>query len=366
MKKNFFQSMSLLLLVTTSFYGCQRAEVIVAEQVNITDAVFASGHVISDHEYQVTANAEGYLVNGFVEEGAEVKSGMPLFQLSNSVQSQQLSNAQVNYNDALAKMDENAPDRVQLELQIEQATQQLKQDRRNYDRYRNLLESKAVSQVEFEKAELQYENAKRNLEIQQKALDDLIAGLKLSLKNAESQLIIQRENNNDYFLSSSIDGIVLRIFKEQGELIRRGETVAVIGGGDQLIKLFVSEEDINHIQLGQQVVLSLNTDKDRQYDGLVTKIMPSFDDQEQSFTIEASFVNSPDIVYHNTQLQANIIISQYQNAWVIPPHFLLEGDSVLTAANELKYVEVGIRNDQWIHIKEGINPSEVLKNPRSL
>ena len=366
MKSICYQSKIWMFLIAVGFVSCQKAEVTKPQKVDITDVVFASGHVISDHEYQVTANTEGYLVNSFVEEGAKVKSGMPLFHLANGVQSEQLSNAQVNYNDALAKMDVNSPERKQLELQIEQANQQLAQDRRNYERYKKLFESKAVSQVEFEKAELQYENGKRNVEIQQKSLDDLMAGLELNLKNAETQLVIQRENNNDYFLSSSIDGEVLSIFKEQGELVRRGEAVAIIGGGDRLVKLFVSEEDIHEVKPGQEVVLSLNTDKERNYEGKVTRIMPSFDELEQSFVIEAAFVDAPAVIYHNTQLQANIIIGQFLNAWVIPPQYLLEGDSVLTSANNLKFVEVGLRNENWVQIMNGLDESETLKVPKAL
>lgn len=346
--------------------ACHDAETTQPIQADIVDAVFASGYVICDHEYQVTANTEGYLRNSFVEEGMRVSAGMSLFQLSGDVQSEQLSNARVNYEDALRKLDINAPERIQQELQVEQARLQMDLDEKNYERYRRLRTTEAVSQVDFEKMENQYESSRRNVEIQEKALTDLINRLEINAKNAESELVIQKENHQDYFLASSIDGEVLQVQKQPGELVRRGEVVAKIGGGTKLAKLFVSEEDINEVAIGQVVILNLNTDPDNFFEGIISKIYPSFDEVEQSFTVEASFKEEPATLYHNTQLQANIIINQRDGTLVIPRDFLSAGDSVTTKGGVLRYVRVGIRNEQWVEVLEGVDQSDVLLKTRKL
>jgi multidrug efflux pump subunit AcrA (membrane-fusion protein) len=365
MKKPILNSI-LYFVAMISLAACSSVETTKPTQADIVNAVFASGFVICDHEYQVTANAEGYLSTTFVEEGDGVKAGMPLFQLAGEVQSEQLSNARINYEDALRKLNNNAPERVQLELQVEQARLQMEQDKKNYERYSRLRSTEAVSQLDFEKMENQYENSKRNVAIQEKALADLISRLELNVKNAKSQLIIQQETHSDYFLSSAIDGEVLQVFKQPGELVRRGEVVAKIGGGVKLAKLYVSEEDIKEVVIDQTVVFNLNTDRENVYEGSISKIYPSFDEIEQSFVVEATFKKGPSTLYHNTQLQANIIIDQRTDALVIPRQFLSEGDSVTTKGGVLRYVQVGIRNEQWVEILDGVDPGDVLLKTRKL
>ena len=157
---------------------------------------------------------------------------------------------------------------------------------------------------------------------------------------------------------------MLRTNKKSGELVRRGETVAIIGGGQKIAKLLIAEEDIKQIQLNQFVLFNLNTDKDALYEGLVTKIYPSFDDLEQSFIIEARFKESTDKLYHNTQLQANIIIGQKENTWVIPADYLIPGDSVQLSNGDVQSVQVGVRYDRWAEVLNGVGADDVIQKPK--
>lgn len=363
MKNIIYISLCYSLLAMLS--SCNAPETTSAKQVAIVDAVFASGHIIMENEYQVTANSEGYLVAASVQEGDSVNVGMPLFQLSSEVQNEQLSSAQATYQDALQNMKENSPQQTQLRLQIEQAKTQLEMDSANYRRFQNLSKTGAVSQQEFERAKGQYENSKRQVNILQKSLSDLVEKLRLNLKNAETQLNIQMENNSDYDLTSIIKGIVLQVYKNQGDLVRRGETVARIGGGKPLAKLFVAEEDIDKIKEGQLTTISLNTRNDALFDARISKIYPAFDEQQQSFICEAAFIEIPKL-YVNTQLQANIIIDQKENALVIPSDYLMPGDSIFYYKGEKAAVKVGIRNNEWVEIISGLDESRLIERMEKL
>lgn len=362
---NIIRRSSQALLIPV-LLACTSEETAQPKQATIVDAVFASGSVISVNEYRVTASAEGYLVRSFVEDGAHVQSGMPLFQLSNEVQSEQLSNAEILYQDAVKNSNLQSPQRVQAELTVEQSISQLALDKKNYERYEKLYESKAVSQSEYDNVKLQYETSKRNVKINEKALQDLINSLSINVENAKTQMLIQQRNNADYFLSSNLYGEVLKVYKEEGDLVKKGEVVALIGGGGKQARLFVSEEDINEIKLEQTVVLNLNTEKDKTYEGVISKIYPSFDDIEQSFIVEASFLDDPKVLFHNTQLQANIILNQRENTLVIPFQYLAEGDSVQIKNVGVKYVKVGIRNNLWVEILAGVDTGDILEKPSSL
>ena len=153
------------------------------------------------------------------------------------MQSAQLATAQANFRDAQQKAKPSSPQIAQLELQIQQASTQVELDRKNYNRYKELIKTNAVAQVEYDKAKLQFEASQNNLKILEKSLDDLRLSLKLNLDNAYNQLKIQQQNTDDYFINSAIKGKVLNVLKNQGELVRRGETLAKIGGGKTVIRL---------------------------------------------------------------------------------------------------------------------------------
>ncbi|MEL6560113.1 MAG: hypothetical protein AAFQ94_18125 [Bacteroidota bacterium] len=239
--KSIFNRINSYLLILLVLGSCSQTETTKPERKDIINAVFASGQVIFENEYQVTANTEGFLINSFVDVGSNVQSDIPLFQLSNDVQLENLSSAKVNYRDAVNKLNVNSPEITQLKIQLDQAEKQLLKDRKNYERYQKLVEKEAVSQAEFESIQYQYESSVNNVQLKEKSLADLMNTLEVNVQNAKSQVSIQKSANDDYFLTSAIDGKVLKLYKQPGELIRRGEVIAVIGGGRELARLLVAD-----------------------------------------------------------------------------------------------------------------------------
>jgi multidrug efflux pump subunit AcrA (membrane-fusion protein) len=364
-KKNPLKAIGFLIIVLMfiliSCRNKNRANTIQPIHKNIIDAVFASGYTINSDEYIVATKTEGFILKSYVTEGDSVKVGDLLFQLSGDVQSSQLENALAQYNDALYKASPESPQIISQEKQIEQLKSQLELDRKNYERYKELIKTNAVSKVDFEKAKLQYEASVSELEVLENSLKDLMSTLQLNLDNAESQLKIQKDYFNDYFIKSTKKGRVLNVFKEQGELAKRGESLAKIGSGKTIARLFIAEEDIKHIKIGQKTKIALNTNKDNPVNAFVSKIYPSFDFSEQSFVLEAEFLEEDNRIFPNTQLQANIIIAEKKNALVIPAQYLNERNQVTLSDNFLVTVKVGIRANNWVEIISGLNETSSIK-----
>ncbi len=356
----FSKKILVLFLVSTVLFACNKKETTTPATKTIIDAVFASGYVNFKDEYWVTANAEGFILKSYIKEGDEVKKSQKLFQLSNEVQSLQSNNAQLNYQDALAKSAPHAPQILQLKNQIILAKKTLTLDNKNYHRYAQLVKTHAVSQLDFEKAKLQYESAISNLEILKKSLADLNTNLRLQVKNTRNQLNIQDQYFGDFLLSSSLNGIVLEIAKNTGELAKKGELLAKIGGGKLITKLYIAEEDINKIKLNQQVVLALNTETEKNYQATVSKIYPAFNDTEQSFVIEVDFKESIPMLRSGTQVQANIVIEEREDALVIPTRFLLNNNKVLLKNGEEITVDTGVKNSQWVEVLTGLDADTQL------
>lgn len=344
---------------------CSGYEKTQPQRRNIVDAVFASGSIVTDNQYMVTSQSEGYLVNSFVEEGDTVKAGSMLFHVQDQTQRAQLASAEAAYSYAKANMSSNSAVLQQLNAQLAQVKNKLAVDSVNFVRYQSLVHSRAVSVVEYEKSELAYENSKQELYSLENLIADTQKNLDLELVKARANLVSQQNTSSFCELQSKVNGVVLQVLKQNGELVKRGETIAEIGSGDYIAKLLVAEEDINRIALGQEVLVELNTEKHKAYRASVSKIYPAFNTSEQSFTVDARFLESIRAVKVGTQLQANIVVEQKKNALVIPSGYLLPGNYVVTHKGMgKKRVEVGIVTPEWTEVLQGLTDNTFIVLPR--
>ena len=330
---------------------------------NIEDAVFASGYIEQEYNYTVSAKVDGILLSCPVKEGDSVIKGEAIATIENDVQNNQLQEALAVYADASQNASANSLQLQQIQTQIDQAKQQLAFDKENYARYKDLREKNSISQLEFEKIALQYQAAQNNLESLEQNFAEVQKSLKLTEERSLVQVQTQRSILKDYQLTTGVSGQVINVFKKQGELARRGEPIAKIGSGQYLIKLFVSEDDITKVALGQWVATSINTYPDEVFQARVTRIYPGFDEAEQSYIVEAAFEQMPEKMFSGTQLQANIKVGGRQNVLIIPTSFLSRGSYVMLENGSEKQIATGSTNKDWTEVLSGLSPEDIILKP---
>lgn len=353
----------LFVLITSSITGCKHQDSIKPTRKNIVEAVFASGNVYTESQYIITSLTDGYLVKLLYNEGDSVDAGNILFLIENNAQSEQLVNAETNYQYAISNAGGQSPVLEQLISQRNQLKNKLKTDSLNYIRYQNLVQSGAVSKVDYEKAKVNYENAIQDLVSIENQILDTKNKLQLEVSKNKANLASQQNTSSFYEIRAEVEGIVFQIQKKKGELVKRGESIAEIGSGKFIAKLFIAEEDINKVKVGQEVFIELNVDKKKSYRAHVSKVYPSFDSKEQSFIAEAVFDETLANLKSGTQLQANIKTNEITNAMVIPTEYLLPGDYILRDKAEKVKVEVGVRTSEWVEILSGIDDSTKILLP---
>jgi len=359
MKRTYF--FSLIILGSLLLSGCQRNKHTSPQRKDLVDAVFASGNIEMTDHYLVTAQSEGYLKQLFVDAGDSVSVGQRLFYIQDDAQQAQLESAQAAYRQAADNKRPDSPILQKLSQQLIQAKNQLRNDSVNFVRYQNLIDSHAVSQADYDIAQLIYENSRAGFRALQNTWTDTKKNLEVAFENANANRVVQQNNSSYFTLASQVDGIVLQKMKEDGELVRRGETLAEIGSGSFIARLLIAEEDIIRINPGQDVFIELNTEKDKSYKARITKVYPAFDTKSQSFVAEAEFSEQVPSVKSGTQLQGNIVIGQKQQALVIPSSYLLPNDHVVHEGSEEKIqVKTGIKNSEWVEILSGLSETDVL------
>jgi multidrug efflux pump subunit AcrA (membrane-fusion protein) len=356
------KKLSLFLLIPTLVTSCRHPQTTQPQYRDIVDAVFASGNTEAKNTYKITAYADGYLQQSFVAEDDSIHKGQLLFRIANDIQRTQIDNAAANYQVAVHNASDKGPQIQQLGSQIAQAQRKKTTDSLNFERYRRLLPSHAVAQVDYDNARLTSESSSAALVQLQHNLEDLRSTLSLNTENTRSQYRIQQQNNDYYQLSGDANGRIENVYKKNGDLIRKGDIIADIGAGLQIARLLIAEEDIQRIQLGQHAFVSLNTDKIHVFNATITKIYPSFNTADQAFIAEATFDPLPPSLRNGTQLQANIIIGEKKHSLVIPSNFLLPGDSVILAPDHRHApVKTGIRTLEWIEILDSLQDTQSIE-----
>lgn len=328
---------------------------------DITETVFASGILVPDEQYNLTSLSDGYIKKLNIHEGDIVTSNQLLAEVDNE---QSVINAKSSaelLNIAAANTSSNAPALKQAKINLDLAKEKLIQDEKQADRYKKLYGLNSVSKLEYENMVLNLDNSKSNfLSLQE--------NYKLLKQQADQQLIIQKsqkevnsvsENYNE--IKAVVGGKVYELKKELGDYIRRGDIVAVIGSPEKLYALLsVDESNISKIKLNQKVIIQLNTQLQKNYNGIITEIYPAFDQQTQSFYCKVEFTDALEFNISGTQLQGNIIIENKKNALVIPRNYLGYGNKVKLKGGEEKIIETGFISNDWVEIIKGLDENSII------
>lgn len=330
---------------------------------NITESVYASGIIKSKNQYQVFSKAIGILQTVFVKEGDLVKRGEALFQLDNgnarlSTDNARLIAANSSYENNLNKLED-------LKNVISVARKKFTTDSLLLVRQKSLWENKIGTKVELEQRELSYENSKTALASAIVKYDDLQRQLKLLAGQSQNNLLISKSLESDLLIKSEVDGKVYSINKEQNELVTTQQPLAVIGDAETfLVELNVDEHDIVKVKKGQQVLIRMDSYKGQIFEGKISDINPMMNERTRTFIVEATFVKKPEILYPNLTAEANIIISEKQNALTIPRNYLVNDSSVMLANGDLQKVNTGLMDYNLVEITGGISATTKIILPQ--
>lgn len=359
-KSNFilWAVMSVLLISC----GGEEESTITPQVQSITESVYASGYIKAVNQYEAYANASGPIQALFVQEGDLIEEGDPILAIYNDRERLSRENAELAR--AFADLEQNQSKLKDLELTIELAKSNFQNDSLLYERQKSLWKRNIGTAVELEQRKLAFENSKASYQSAQIRYENLKREITYNSQSASKNLAISRALESDFLLKSKIKGKVYALPKEKGEMVGPQTVVAVIGAADDFIlELQVDEYDIAKIEVGQKVIIGMDSYKGQTFEGKVSKIYPLMDTQSKSFKVEAKFTQTAPSLFPNLSLEANIITEQVENALVIPRNYLYKDEQVITQDGDTISVAVGIKNFQFAEIKSGIDRETQLIKP---
>lgn len=329
---------------------------------DLTEMVFASGVLEANNTYNLTAQTDGYIVKLDFYQGDIVKAGTVVAHIENKENNFNNESADALYAIAEQNTRNKAPSLAQAKNNVNLTKAKMELDSVQLKRYQLLFQGNSISKTELENSIFQFATSKTNYE-------SALENYKLIRQQAEQAFISAKTSKNVSTILSSnnlirvvVSGRVYKKLKEPGDFVRKGDIIATIGDADFLFaKVNVDESNIARIEVGQEAIIQLNTNKEKTYHATVAEIYPAFDDASQSFICKLIFTDSLDFKIAGTQLQSNIIISKHKNALLIPRNYY-EFDGTVTTKNkhEKIIVRTGFIGKEWVHIVSGIDDQTTL------
>jgi HlyD family secretion protein len=346
------------------FFSCGKSEneTILPELKSITESVYASGNIKAVNQYEAFTMATGPVQEIFVKEGDLLEVGTPILAVFS--EREKLTRESAELARSFADQQTNQSKLRDLELTINFSRSKMQNDSLLLHRQKNLWSQGIGSAVELEQRQLAYQNSKTAYESTLIRYKDLKREIEFNSRNASKSLDISKVLESEYILKSKVKGKVYAILKEKGEMVNPQTPLAVIGSGeDFLLELQVDEYDITKVEVGQQVLVTMDSFKEEVFEAEVIRIYPLMEARSKTFTVEAVFTKAPSKLYPNLSLEANIITQIKENSLVIPRNFLWMDNRVISETGDTIPVKVGIKNFQFAEILEGIDKNTSLIRP---
>jgi RND family efflux transporter, MFP subunit len=291
---------------------------------------------------EIRPQVDGYLEKIFVEEGAYVRAGQPLFKINDRVYQEQLSNAKASLHAALANLS-----RAQVEV----------------DRLTPLVKNNVVSEVQLKTAQAAYEAAQA------------------AVSQAQANVSSAQINLGYTLITAPVSGYIGRIPYKVGSLVGRGENLPLTLVSDvSEIYAWFSLSEVDYLQFKNQypgatleekvkqlppveLVLADNTIYPEK--GKIETVEGQFDKTMGSISFRAVFPNNTGILRSGNT--GRVRIPRQLNSLAVPTEATFELQDkvfVFTVADSNKVVSRPIsiagKSGTWYLVDKGIEPGDQI------
>ncbi len=355
--------LSIVCLSNLLFAACKSRNAAIQPQLqNITTAVYASGKIKSNTQYQVYASVNGLVQKIFVAKGDTVHKGDKVLQLQNTAVPIYIDNARLNVMNTAVQANLNKLE--ELRSDIQSLKNKYQNDSIMYLRQQNLWRSGIGTRNELDQKELQYNNDRMAYDAANFRYSDLERQIRFAADQSQNNLRATKATAEDYIVKSDVNGKIFDIFIKEGEMVTPQTALAFIGGDkDFIVELQVDEYDIVKLRIGQKIIFTMDSYKNKVFEAAIEKIIPLMNERTRSFTVEGALTNAPDILYPNLTVDANIITGLKKNVLTIPRDYLASDTTVLLQNGKKQRVLTGLSDYSRTEIVSGLSKDDKIVKP---
>lgn len=258
-----------------------------AKFVHLGNVEFTDNAQVKQQIVPVNSRVQGFIKKIYFNEYQPVKKGDTLVVIEDAEYRFRLAQAQADYQNAIvgkkamgSTIQTTQSNIGVTESGIEESRIQLENAEREYNRYKNLLAQKSVTQQQFDAVNTNYQAAKVRYEQLQRQrnttslvkneqtvrLGQNDAGIKL----AEAALELARLNLSYTVILASCDGVPGRKNIEEGQLIQPGQVLLdLVNDTEKWVIANYKETQTENIKAGQPVEIKVDAIPDITFKGVV-------------------------------------------------------------------------------------------------
>ncbi len=349
MKKLILIIGGIVFLVLVIFLNVRRSKAGIevkcrlVERRKVISLVRAEGEVRAKNQVEIGSDVMGRIVKIFVEEGDRVRKGDTLCIIDPDVYQAKVEQLKARLNADKAKFEKAEKD---------------------FRRAVALREKGLISESTFEEAKSTY-----NTLLSQVVADSF------ALEEAKEDLA-------KTVIVSPVDGQVVRIYKEEGEMTvvgtinSPGTIIMVVADLSRMeVSALVDESEIVRVKPGQRVKIKIDAYPDEEFKGTIMRIggIPTSGQLAQegvSYPVEIEMDSTDKLLLPGMSAMCEIVVAEKEDALVVP--FTAVGKKkvgdklkdvvfcVKKGRAVLRPVKLGIAGDRFVEVLEGVSEGDTV------
>jgi len=299
------------------------------ERGTMTKSVVATGKIEPITKVEIKSKANGIIEKLMTDVDQVVRAGDVLVELDKENLTAQVREARANLQAAKAALEGSE---AQLQKnRVEAEAPDVEFAKRNYARSQQLFADKLVSPQALDDAKSAVDVAANRRSAAQVQLGISKAKVAESTANvAQAQAAVERaeEQLANATIRAPINATVLTRDVEIGSpvssILNMGSAATLVMTLGDIKQVFVrgkvDEVDIGRVRLGQPARITVETFKDKKFDGKVTQISPigTEKDNVTTFEVKVSIDNPGNELKANMTANAEIVLQEYPNSLIVP------------------------------------------------
>ncbi len=296
------------------------------------------------------SRVDGYVAKLYVDKGDFVKAGQLLMEIDHTDYLHAVNQAKANLAAGHAK--------------VAQQKAALRNARLTLDRMQALIKDQFVSQQDLDNAQVNFDAAVAALE----SLDAQVKQMEVALAQADTNLTYSyiRAPFAGYIAERNLDtgAYVTGAASSTSTMSRSMLSLHDIDRVRVLIE--VVEKDIPTIQIGQKAGLRAEAYPDRVFEGHVTRIVQALNRETRTMTVEIDLPNKDRRLKGGMFARVEVMVGTHRQAVQIPIDAVsrLEDTQYVFVVRDGKAqrvnVEIGMRNDNRVEITKGLTGDETV------
>jgi HlyD family secretion protein len=332
------------------------------------------GNVLPIYQHYLDAAEGGRVEEIYLEAGSFVEKGDRILKLANTNllldimwREAELFQQSNNLRNTRLSMEQY---RLQLSQQVAEIENQLQQQKRTYERYKELIKDDLISKHQFElardqyeylikKKELTMESQKNDLEFRQSQIDALEA----SLQRMQDNLIIVKQKQENLTIRAPVSGHLTAMDAELGESKSQGQRLGQIDVLEGFkVRAAIDEHYIARVEKGRTGEFDF---AGKSYQLIVKTIYPEVRDGR--FEVDLEFVGQgPQDITRGQTLHIKLELGDISEAILLArggfyqttggnwAYIVDESGSLATK----RRIRLGRQNPQVYEVLEGLEPGE--------